>query len=514
MPFSPARTTRLIRISLLALVCIIFAQRQAELSLWGAWQTEEYSHGILIPIIAALLAWHLLVEAKPVVKPSWWGVVWLAAAGVLQVAARLSAFDTLAEYGLIVGITGIVLGFFGRAVTRAIAPALVYLVFAVPLPHLVQSDLSQDLQLLSSSLGVAMLDAVGIPVFQQGNVIDLGGFQLQVVEACDGLRYLFPLMSFGYLLAFLFQGRWWKRIVIFLSTIPIALGLNALRIAFIGLTVDLWGPHMAEGFIHGFEGWCVFLLCIGVLMIEIWVLQHIGGRGRFRYEYFGIARGRLFGDRVGGDAPAFAALAMAALLGVLFGGGFLNLRDEVTPPHAPFASFPLSLGDWRGHAGSIDADMLQALQMSDYWIADYKQGEGGAVNLYISYYASQRAGAMTHSPSNCIPGGGWQIENSRVESVALPSGEKLRLTRLLIRRGDEGELVYYFFDERGRDITETTAAKWYLLRDSIIMHRTDGALIRLVTPLAKGESEAAGDKRLADFLGVVWPVVGRFVPGR
>ena len=148
------------------------------------------------------------------------------------------------------------------------APAFVYLIFAIPLPHLFQADLSQGLQLLSSTIGVWPLDVMGIPVFQEGNVIDLGGYRLQVVEACSGLRYLFPLMSFGYLVAFLLQDRMWKRILIFLSTIPISICLNSLRITIIGITVDLWGPKMAEGFIHAFEGWVIFLICLVLLMLE------------------------------------------------------------------------------------------------------------------------------------------------------------------------------------------------------------------------------------------------------
>lgn len=507
-------TRRLISGGLIAFTLLIFSQYRVIGELWGAWQTEEYSHGILIPFVALLLGWHRLAEVRPELRPSWWGVALLAAAGVLQLAAKLSAFETLAEYGLILGITGLCFGFLGCKAVRAIAPALVYLLFAVPLPHIVQADLSEDMQLISSSFGVGLLELIGVPVFQQGNIIDLGSFRLQVIEACNGLRYLFPLMSFGYVIAFLLQDRWWKRVVIFISTIPIAIFFNALRIAFVGVTVDLWGVQMAEGFLHSFEGWSVFMLCLTVLMGEVWALRTIGARGRFRYDYLGLTRGDIFGGASGSEKPAVAALLLAAILGFVFGSDAINLRDEMTPPHPAFAAFPLSLGTWRGHAASLEPDVLQALQLSDYWMADYRTSDkSAAVNLYIAYYASQRAGAQTHSPSNCIPGGGWQIETSDVVTMTPAPGAKLKLTRLLIRRGEAAEVVYYWFDERGRDLTDTGAAKWYLLWDSIFMHRTDGALIRLVTPLATSESETAGEARLDDFLGTVWGQIGVFVPG-
>ncbi len=499
---------------LIALLLLFFAQRQAEMDLFSAWQTEEYSHGMLIPLIALLLAWHRLTEIKPNLRPSWLGIGFILVAGALQLIAQLSAFSTVAEYGLVLALIGISLAFLGRQATVAMAPAFFYLIFAIPLPHLVQANLSEDLQLLSSTLGVDILDLFGVPVFQQGNVIDLGGYRLQVVEACSGLRYLFPLMSFGFLAAYLLEDRLWKRLFIFLSTIPITIIMNSLRIAFIGVTVDLWGEKMAEGFVHSFEGWTVFMICIALLMAEVWIFLRIGSKGQFRYVYLGLARGTLFGRESVRKAPWITALLCTLLLAIIFGSGLIEHRTEIIPSRPQMATFPLELGDWRGRQNSLAPDVLDALQLSDYWLADYKRPKDTeTVNFYMAYYATQHVGSMTHSPSNCIPGGGWQIENSRVETIQLADGSPIRLTRLLIREGDEAELVYYWFDERGHDITETSIAKWYLLWDSIFMHRTDGSLIRLVTPLAHGEDEAVAEKRLNDFLNIVNGEIKVFIPG-
>lgn len=499
---------------ILSLILIAFAQQRAEADLFVAWQTEEYSHGMLIPLIALLIAWHRLAEAKPAIRPSWLGILFIAAGGALQLVSRLSAFMMVAQYGLILEIAGLGLAFFGRRAVWAMAPALFYLVFAVPLPHLAQATLSQDLQLLSSTIGVGLLDLGGIPVFQEGNVIDLGGYHLQVVEACSGLRYLFPMMSFSYLAAFLLKDRMWKRAIIFLSAIPITIFMNSLRISFIGLTVDLWGIKMAEGAVHAFEGWVVFLVSAALLMGEAWLLRHIGAGGHFRYEYFGPARGPLFSGLTERTGPWLAAFISTAALAAVFGLGLVDERTEIRPYHPPLASFPVLLGDWHGQEGSLPADVLKALELSDYWLADYKRpADPAPVNLYIAYYASQRVGTTTHSPSNCIPGGGWKIDSRGIRTVNLADGAPLRLTRLVVRRGEDAQVVYYWFDERGRDLTETTIAKWYLLQDSVFMHRTDGALVRLVTPLIRGESEEAADKRLGGFLIILYPQIGAYIPG-
>jgi exosortase D (VPLPA-CTERM-specific) len=391
----------------------------------------------------------------------------------------------------------------------------VFLVFAIPLPRLIYVGLSQDLQLWSSALGVLPLHILGIPVFQDGNIIDLGNARLQVAEACSGLRYLFPLMSFGYLAACLLDDKPWKRAFVFLSTIPIAIGINALRIAIIGISVDLWGSGMAEGLLHEMEGWTLFLICLSILALETWLLLHIGRKGHFRFEYMGFAHGEVTRGRLTTSGPVVAAYILSVLLVPALGAGWIDNRAEITPSHPAFATFPERMGDWSGRPASLERQVLNALQASDYWLADYRKGgQGVPVDFYMAYYNSQRIGTSVHSPSNCLPGSGWVIVNSSLRTLPVPQGGSITLSRLLIKEGGASQLVYYWFDERGRILTEQYGAKWHLLWDSIFMHRTDGALVRLVTPLGPQESEADADKRLEDFFAVVYPQVRTFIPGK
>src|SRR4029079_8443440 len=122
---------------------------------------------------------------------------------------------------------------------------------------------------------------VGIPVYLEGNVIDLGVYKLQVVEACSGLRYLYPLLSLGFLAAYLFQAPLWQRAIVFLSTIPITILMNSLRIAIVGILVNSYGPQDADGFLHMFEGWIIFIACAGVLVAEMALFARFASRKRF-----------------------------------------------------------------------------------------------------------------------------------------------------------------------------------------------------------------------------------------
>ena len=502
------------------IVCLFYAFHHVSGSLIESWQTPEYGHSLLIPPISGLIAWHALAHSRPTIKPTWWGCFALFISGFFLLVGELAAFEAVTEYGFILSLIGLSLTFFGRRATRKMFPAFIYLMFAIPLPHLVYSNLSQELQLLSSSIGVLVLDIAGIPVFQEGNIIDLGGFKLQVVEACSGLRYLFPLMSFGFLIAYALKDSFWKRAVVFFSTIPITIIMNSLRIALIGVTVALWGPRMAEDLIHEMEGLVVFAICVVLLMIEVCVLLRMGTKGHFQYEMFGPAQGPLFSHAVKFSnagklgKKGMGSLIICAMLAFIFGTGLIKERPEIHPEHPPFATFPETLGEWRAKTQTLEADVLKGLQLSDYWLAEYSQAEGkSSVNFYIAYYNSQHVGSAVHTPSNCIPGGGWQIVSSTKKPVSLKNGIPLTVTRLLIRHGDVAQLVYFWFDERGRNILESSEAKWYLIVDSIMMQRTDGALIRLVTRINTDETEADADARLTDFLEAVTPSIKIFVPG-
>jgi len=497
----------------LALVCAAFWH---PLRILGEfWGREEYSHGPLIPLVAVLLGLHRLAETRPTARASWLGLPALGLGGAFLAVGEVSTFNSGSLYGLVLAILGLFLASFGREAAKACRFSFLYVIFCIPMPEILRASLSQDLQILSSSLGVSILDHLGVTVFQEGNVIDLGTIKLQVVEACSGLRYLFPLASFGLLAAYLLQDRLWKRVVLCASVVPITIAMNSLRIAVVGLTVEGWGTAAAEGMLHDFEGWIVFMGCVAVLAAEVALLVRIGRRGAFRWRYLRLARGPFLAGRTGGRGPAAAALLLAAAGAAVVGAGLFSQRPEILPPHQPLTGFPLQLGGWNGWPKSLTEEVLDALHVSDYWLAEYRRGPSRvSVELYVTHYARQRIGSSAHSPSNCIPGGGWVI--AKRDRVSLPlawdGGRPLEITRLVIRHGPQSQLVYYWFDERGRDLTEVYAVKWHLFWDSLLRHRTDGSLIRLITPLVPGESEAEADRRMLDLLTPALPVLKTFLP--
>ncbi len=187
---------------------------------------------------------------------------------------------------------------------------------------------------------------------------------------------------------------------------------------------------------------------------------------------------------------------------------------EIHPERKSFLEFPMQLGHWTGHTTSMDGVYLDALKLDDYLLADYRDGDGAAVNLYMAYYNSQRKGEAVHSPRSCLPGGGWQLRDFDQRTLAdvKIDGRPLRVNRTLIELGDQRELVYYWFQQRGRVITNEFAVKWYLFWDALTRNRTDGALVRLIAVIPPGGDEAAADRRLADVAKQIAPMLTLYVP--
>jgi EpsI family protein len=174
----------------------------------------------------------------------------------------------------------------------------------------------------------------------------------------------------------------------------------------------------------------------------------------------------------------------------------------------------MQLGEWRGRRDSLEAVYSDALKLDDYVLADYVGPPGKSVNLYIAYYNSQRKGEAVHSPRSCLPGGGWQLRDfdQRTLNDIKINGQPLHVNRTLIELGDQRQLVYYWFEQRGRIITNEFAVKWYLFWDALTRNRTDGALVRLITTLPPSSDEADADRRLINLAGQVAPTLTRYIP--
>ena len=501
----------------LALACALsFDGLQPMVMTWVS--AEEYGYGFFIPAVIAFLIWQKrdVLERLPF-DGSWVGFILVLIGLGLLLLGQLATLYVVIQYAFLIVLAGLAWTFMGWRGFKIIAIPLLLLVFTIPLPTFLYQGLSAEMQLISSQIGVALIRLFGISVFLEGNVIDLGNYKLQVAEACNGLRYLFPLMALGFIAAYLFKAALWKRALLFLSTIPITILMNSFRIAVIGVLVDRWGVSMAEGFLHDFEGWVIFMACTGVLVVQMWALAKVGGQRRSLREVFALE----LPAPAGKDAAILSRSVPMPFWGALLVLVAAALVSTALPPRVEsplqrkdFSQFPMTLDGWQGKPDRLDAIYVDALKFSDYILANFTATGTRPVNFYVAYYASQRKGESAHSPRSCMPGDGWEIASLEQRNVggASVAGRPLRLNRALIQKGDNRQLVYYWFQQRGRVITNEYLVKWYLFWDALTRNRTDGALVRLVIGVDPHGSLEEADRQLSSFATAIADRLKEYIP--
>ena len=178
----------------------------------------------------------------------------------------------------------------------------------------------------------------------------------------------------------------------------------------------------------------------------------------------------------------------------------------------PLASFPVTVGGWRSVDSAIlEDDVLDVLKPSDYLVRRYANSNGKTLSLYIGYWESQRKGAQMHSPKNCLPGGGWEpIEATRTHIPVLEDDQSIEVNRYLLQKGAETMIVLYWFQSQGRATSSELRAKIDLVRNAMLHHRTDGAIVRVSSPVYR--DARATDDSLVKFVQAVYSNLGDFLP--
>lgn len=487
-----------------------------------AWQLPEYSHGPLIPVLSALMFLRELKQypAAPGPKSDRWpGVFVILLAFLVGAIGKLARIDDIVAYATIIWVAGILLVSFGWRTGRKFWPPVVHLVYMLPLPGVLYYKVSTSLQMVSSELGVWLLKLLSVPVFLEGNIIDLGVMRLHVAEACSGLRYLFPILSFSYIFAVLYRGPKWHKAVLLLSAVPITVAMNSVRIAMAGIIANYYGIEWLEGFTHFFEGWVIFIACIVLLfaLARLMLFFHPGKPSLADALDLDMSGMMAQLGRIRLVMPSAAMITVAVLgLATLGAWQMVPANRGIPGERSPFAMYPQSLGAWKQSAPEerLTADVARVLGADDYrQVTMSRDAQTPPVGLFMAFYNDQSKGGV-HSPEICLPAAGWEIAKLERVDIAERLGieEQFPLNRAIIQKGEQRMMVYYWFQQGERRVAWDFAAKFYLLADGIRTGQTDGGIVRLTTPMARDESEEAAEARLLDMTREVVPTLPRFIP--
>ena len=232
------------------------------------WQIPDFSHGFLVPIFAAYLVWDkrkTLLDTK--VAPTWSGIAVVVLGLAVLLLGVYGAELFLSRVSLLILLVGLVLCFGGWELLKELRFVLLVLLLAIPIPAIIFNETTLPPQILASKLASALLPIFGVPVLREGNVIELPAMKLEVAEACSGIRSLVSLFTLAIFYGYFLEKSFWRRALLALASIPIAIAANAVRILGTGLCVQYWDPDKAMGFFHEFSGWVMFLVSLGGLFI-------------------------------------------------------------------------------------------------------------------------------------------------------------------------------------------------------------------------------------------------------
>lgn len=491
---------------------ILFLYIPDGLLLWDRWMVmEEFSHGPLMLVVALYLLWarRSLLESFDA-RGNWLGVLCCLVAAFMYMLAIKAGIENVRHIGILLFILGLFLIFGGLTYGRYVLPSLILMPFVVPPPAFLNANLTYGLQLLSTDMSVGLLRFAGLSVFQDGNIIDMGTVKLAVVEACAGLRYLYPMIGLGVLAAMLFDIPIWKRGLFVVLAGVVSVIMNSIRIFLTGAFAEWTDTAVSDGFFHLFEGWVFFLFSF-VIMLAVCYLtltkkeKATVGRGVLKVSVppaQATEKPLPLGPVIGGTLIVLALVPLVLLI--------RNIEPEI-PDRKPFTTFPLKIDGMIAEEDVLPKVEQTILNMSDYFLGHYRKRGEAPVTLFVGYYEQQSAGSTPHSPRVCIPSGGWTIES--LTEISLKNGDiNVPVNRVLVTHGEDKLLVYYWFQQRGKYIANEYAAKFNLLWGGLTSARTDGALVRLSLPLTSDMTVEGADRELAGFADSLFNILPDYVP--
>jgi exosortase len=238
------------------------------------WSDPNFSHGFFVPLFSAFVIWQERSRLASLnLKPSMWGLFFLVFGLCVLMLGQLGAELFLSRLSLLIVLAGLLVLFLGWSFFRALLFPWAFLLLMIPVPAIVFNQITFPLQLLASKVASTTLPWMGVPVLQEGNVIILPAMALEVAEACSGIRSLMSLATLAIIYGYLMDRRIAVRVLLALSSIPIAVAANSLRVVGTGLLVQYWDPDKAQGFFHEFQGWLMFVASLIMLFVLHRILQ-------------------------------------------------------------------------------------------------------------------------------------------------------------------------------------------------------------------------------------------------
>lgn len=475
----------------LLLVLFIAAYWVPIKSIVHTWITnDDYSYGFLIPAVSAYLFWDMRDRMNGLrLKNYWPSLPFLVLMILVSIYGILGSSGNISRPAVPILFILFFIFCYGLDAFKQFYLPLCFLVFIVPLPAVLDRTIGLRLKAVSSQLGGLILRAFGQSVHVAGNVIDLGVAKLQIVDACSGLRFLFPLFALGIIYAYFFEKISWKRFVCVAASAPIAIFSNGLRIGITGILTKYFGPAMAEGFFHEFSGWMIFIVAFGFFFVLSRILRFFPPRINKNTKNTNI------GKKIKAALPEWEdhnkGLMVSILLMITV--GILSTTTNAMPPiklKSGIDCFPLTINSWTGKQEYIDPKIKKRSGAEESFAAIYQNAAGESVSLYIGYRESAflENENFFHSPTVCLPAAGWKNKHQIKHQIKnMPFGQNFNVTQMIIEQMENRRLVYFWFQTKNQESYSKDINRFHLALHALKNDNTHDLFIRLMVPIGEDE---------------------------
>jgi EpsI family protein len=485
-----------------------------------------YTHAPLVPLVSIVIILCMIRYTSVPVKPRFRsGLLVLVSAALFHLAACFARVNFASGFAFIAVLIGLVLLLWGAPALRRLWFPLLFLFFMVPLPEVSIAQLNFRLKMIAADWGVELANLIGIIAERTGNQVFLeDDKKLVVANVCNGLRTLISVIAFGALYAFICQLRGFWRFGLFLMSIPVAVVSNSFRILSLIFVADVWSVEIATGWYHDVSGLMIlamaFALMFSLEKFMLWTRKKIGKTDESKPLFHAVRRtseeenqaGRLMGAiRSGNGAAAIIVLGLTAAGSICLNPSQPSIYDknmlqDILPPQ-----ISRNQELWYGYNIEVDPRTALILETEDIIQYRYENARGTFVDFCVIFSEDNRKG--THPPDLCLEGGGLDIiAKNSIPVTGIPGQDAMPCRELIVQSGLD--YTYYLYTYKcGKYYTDSFWFQQFsIFANGILNRNTDGALIRVSTPMQNGLKDPQARDRAMDFLRNGIPLLERALP--
>lgn len=501
------------------LYLLIYAPLFPELVLdW--YEHKNFSYGFLIPFIFIYLLWRkreVLRNTHVETGPWGWGLVSLLAAVAIGLIGKVVGDPFTMRISMILVLGGLVYLVLGKQFFKNMLFPLAYLFLMIPLPYLIVKEISYYLRFFDAVLATSALQAIGVPVYQDSYFLHLPNIILEVADVCSGISSVFAMFAIGAVYSYFLPVRPREKVLIMLGVILFPVLANLFRIVLISAIVYYTGPAILRGLFHQFTGTFTFILSLVMLV----------GLGEFlRRRTSQTAPEPLLRQNQGAgvtglrgsgqsDLPArlftpsfLSALTILAI--ALYLGNLLESRQTVTL-QKDLQTLPAQLGPYYFMTDGNWPDPYQDPAAERYASRVYEGPGKERVELYIGYKSRQQARNRLHSPKIHFSKG-WNYVSVAPAEIELPGFKPIKANWMVTQNSGAMRVVLYWYQARGHTYSGEIANRLAQIKSLILSGRTEGAVVRIATPVLDSEKLEQAKERIKNFSGYVYPKLVEILP--